>query len=72
VKTILRNKESGFQVELWQNHEFNYIQVYTPPSRTSISIEPHSGAPDAFDNNIGLTILDSEEKMSAAYGIRIS
>jgi len=37
------------------------LQVYTPPHRKSIAIENLSGAPDNFNNGIGLSILSPGE-----------
>lgn len=36
---------------------YPYLQLYTPPDRKSIAIENLSGAPNAFNNKIGLQIL---------------
>ncbi len=36
---------------------YPYLQVYTPPHRNSIAIENLSGAPDCFNNKMGLRLL---------------
>lgn len=36
---------------------YPYLQVYTPPHRKSIAIENLSGAPDCFNNGLGLLTL---------------
>jgi len=41
---------------------YPYLQVYTPPHRNSIAIENLSAAPDAFNNRMGLIILDPDEQ----------
>jgi aldose 1-epimerase len=71
ARSIIRNPETGLEVELWQDSGFGYVQVYTLPPRANISIEPTSGAADAFNNGIGLTVLGPGEERSASYGIRI-
>lgn len=43
---------------------YPYLQIYTPPHRNSIAIENLSGAPDAFNNGIGLLHLVKGEKAS--------
>ncbi|MGC8631792.1 MAG: aldose 1-epimerase [Thermoprotei archaeon] len=48
---------------------FPYVQLYTPPSRTSIAIEPMTGIPDAFNNGIGLKKLAPGEKFQASYDV---
>ncbi len=37
---------------------YPYLQVYTPPHRNSVAIENLSGAPDAFNNGIGLLMIE--------------
>ncbi len=41
---------------------YPYLQLYTPPDRKSIAIENLSGAPNAFNNKMGLQILQPQEK----------
>jgi aldose 1-epimerase len=43
---------------------YPYLQIYTPPHRNSIAIENLSGAPDCFNNGIGLTLLQPEKHYS--------
>ena len=40
---------------------YPYLQLYTPPDRKSIAIENLSGAPNAFNNKMGLQILKPHE-----------
>ena len=37
---------------------YPYLQIYTPPHRKSIAIENLSGAPDCFNNGLGLLLLE--------------
>ena len=70
--TKLCNSKTGCRVYLWQEtgaKKYNYIQVYVPPSRQSIAIEPMSCAPNAYNNNQGLIVLEPGESFQAAYGI---
>lgn len=41
---------------------YPYLQVYTPGDRKSIAIENLSGAPDCFNNKIGLAVIAPNEK----------
>jgi aldose 1-epimerase len=47
------------------------LQLYIPPSRRSIAIETLSGAPDAFNNGIGLILLDpgTSRQFSVTYEV---
>lgn len=49
------------QLSIFPNQSYPYLQVYIPPERTSIALENLSGAPDAFNNGLGLLILESGE-----------
>jgi aldose 1-epimerase len=42
---------------------YPYLQLYTPPKRDSIAIEPQSCAPDAFNNKIGCLYLNPNESL---------
>jgi aldose 1-epimerase len=42
---------------------YSFLQLYIPPNRNSIAIENLSGAPDAFNNKIGLQLLKPNEKL---------
>ncbi len=66
----LYNDALGFGVELWQDESYGFLQVYTPPHRRAIAVEPMSGAADAFNNGIGLTVLEPGSRFKAAYGLR--
>jgi aldose 1-epimerase len=51
------NPASGLRVSFYPDPSYPYLQIYTPPSRESIAIENLSGAPDCFNNKMGLLIL---------------
>ncbi len=40
----------------------NYLQVYIPPTRNCVAIEPMTCAPNAFNNQNGLLVLEPNEK----------
>lgn len=55
-KCVLSN--SQIQLTILPEASYPYLQIYTPPHRESIAIENLSGAPDAFNNGIGLKLLE--------------
>lgn len=69
---VLRNPLRKVQVEFHPSDSYPYLQVYTPEHRKSIAIENLSAAPDAFNNGIGLKVLEAGEAatFSAMYKIR--
>ncbi len=55
---VLRNSEKKIEVQLFPDESYPYLQVYTPPHRKSIAIENLSGAPDGFNNLMGVITLE--------------
>lgn len=55
---VLRNAEKKIEVQLFPDESYPYLQIYTPPHRKSIAIENLSGAPDGFNNMMGLITLE--------------
>jgi aldose 1-epimerase len=53
----LRNGKTGLQLNIFPDASYPYLQLYTPPHRDSIAIENLSAAPDAFNNKMGLLML---------------
>lgn len=62
-------------LEVWQETgpgKFGYVQVFTHPLRHCLAIEPMTCAPDAFNNGMGLVVLDAGEILSASCGVRLA
>lgn len=53
----IRHPDRGLTIAFFPDSSYPYLQIYTPPDRTSIAIENLSGAPDCFNNKMGLTLL---------------
>ena len=62
---VLRNADKKIEVQLFPDESYPYLQIYTPPHRKSIAIENLSGAPDGFNNEMGVITL--EPGQSALY-----
>ena len=58
---VLRNPSKKIEIEIYPEKSYPYLQVYIPPQRKSIAIENLSGAPDGFNNEIGVTALETGE-----------
>lgn len=69
---LLQNAEKNLEIEIHTNESYPYIQVYTPEHRNSIAIENISGAPDGFNNEMGLKILTPGESASFTTSYKIS
>jgi len=70
----LRNLASGLKLLFFPDKHYRYLQIYTPPHRKNIAIENLSAAPDAFNNGIGLIILEpgQSQKFSVGYQLLVS
>ena len=78
----LRQQDGNFALELqgtrgrlryWQEAgagKFGYIQLFTPPHRQSLAIEPMSCNIDAFNNGEGLIRLEPGESAAASFGFQ--
>lgn len=70
---IIKSKKNNISYTIWQQtgiHKYNYLQVYTPPSRKSIAFEPMTCSPNAFNNGNGLIILGPQERISLKWGVK--
>lgn len=59
-KCVLEN--ATLQLIIEPGKTYPLLQVYIPPHRNSIAIENLSGAPDNFNNGIGLILLQPHEQ----------
>ncbi len=69
---VLRNNTDGYQLEIYPDPSYPYLQIYTPAHRNSIAIENLSAAPDAFNNGMGLITLAPTEKAAFSTAYKIS
>lgn len=53
----IHNPANGLTISFFPDAAYPYLQIYTPPARTSIAVENLSGAPDCFNNKLGLLLL---------------
>jgi len=67
----LINEKDNLQLAIYPDKSYPYLQVYTPPHRNSVAIENLSAAPDAFNNHIGLIILDPGETHSFSTNFKV-
>ena len=61
----------NFKQQLGEN-KYNFLQVFIPPSRNSIALEPMTSCTDAFNNKQGLIVLKPKEVFSASYSVYLS
>lgn len=64
-------RSGGLRLSVWHSPEFPYFQLFIPPNRQSIAIEPMSCNIDAFNNGNGLKILKPGERWGGKFGFAI-
>jgi aldose 1-epimerase len=60
----LENPANGLHLSLFPDRSYPFLQIYTPSDRKSIAIENLSSAPDAYNNGLGLIILEPGDSQS--------
>jgi aldose 1-epimerase len=68
---VLLQGEKG-ALDYWQATgpgQFNYLQVFTPPHRHSIAVEPMTCNIDAFNNGDGLIRLGPSASVETSFGL---
>lgn len=61
-------------LDIWQqtgNEQYNAIQIYTPPDRMSIAIEPMTSEPDALNHHRGLIVIPPGESRTFKFGFKV-
>jgi aldose 1-epimerase len=74
ISTELYNQEKNVTFQFWQEsgaQKYNFLQLYTPPDRQSIAIEPMSSNTNSFNTGDGLIILKPGEKFEASCGVKL-
>lgn len=61
---VLYNPVNKLQLAFYTNQRYPYLQIYTPDHRESIAIENLSGAPNAFNNGMGLIRMSPRQSLS--------
>ena len=70
--TEIYDRELDINLVIWQETgkgKYNYMQIYIPAERKSIAIEPMSCATNAFNNKMGLIVLEPGQSFKASYGV---
>lgn len=49
----------------------SFLQIYTPPKKTHVAIEPTTGVSDSFNNNMGLQTLKPNEIYQLNWNIKL-
>ncbi len=67
----MKNPETGAQLEIWEEvgkDAFHGIQIYTPPLRDCLAVEPMTAEPDVLNHHRNLIEVDSGESVEFLWG----
>ena len=72
MQAACRLNGNGLALEIFAEQNYPIMQVYLPDERNSIALENLSGAPDAFNNGIGLHTLAPGQSQTFALRYQLS
>ena len=61
-----------YQLKITSDVAQNYLQMYTPPHKTLIAIEPMTGISNSFNNHIGLQVLAPTKTYEITWNVSIN
>lgn len=64
-------KTPDYKMDFSFSTDENYLQLYIPPNRKTIAIEPQTGSANNFNDNRGLKILHPQELFEVRWKINI-
>lgn len=70
-EVLLYDRERNVAIEIACGKGYEFFQVFTPPWRTSIAIEPMTCATDALNNGLGIKTLQPNESLTAEFTISV-
>ena len=74
TSNVTLQDDNKYGLNFWQESgpgEFRFLQVFIPPDRKSIALEPMTCNIDAFNNKEGVWMLEPQEKRSLRCGVRV-
>lgn len=69
--TVINFTTPDYKLKITASSGHSYLQLYMPPKKNFIAIEPMTGAVDAFNNGKGLGILESGDTFKASYRLEL-
>lgn len=75
IRATMSLEGSIGKIDIWQDagkEKYNAIQIYTPPTRESIAIEPMTAEPDALNHHRGLIEIAAGEKRTFVFGAKFT
>jgi len=61
-----------YNLEITSDKAVNFLQMYTPPQKTSIAIEPMTGISNSFNNKVGIQVLEPNNSYAITWKLKVS
>ena len=74
AEVFLTDPQTARAFRYWQERgpgQYNYLQLYIPPQRESLAIEPMTCPPDVLNNQLGLIILAPKASHTLRWGVEV-
>lgn len=74
AEITMRSKDCPISLSLKQDYGmglYQHFQAYTPPSRTSVALEPMTCIANVFNNKHQLLVLDAKEEVSMSWRVSL-
>ncbi|MFV0566797.1 MAG: aldose 1-epimerase [Flavobacteriaceae bacterium] len=73
---ILKNNEVQFNTPdynllISSSEDHSFLQIYTPPKKDAIAIEPTTGVSDSFNNKMGLKTLSPNDSYQITWNLKL-
>jgi aldose 1-epimerase len=68
-KVVFKTPE--YNLRLSSSESKSFLQIYTPPKKNTIAIEPTTGVSNSFNNNIGLKILEPKKEFHITWVLEV-
>jgi aldose 1-epimerase len=69
---VIEFETNEYQLKITSDASPNYLQMYTPPHRSLIAIEPMTGISNSFNNGIGLQVLAPSKTYTISWNLTIN
>lgn len=69
---VIEFETNEYQLKITSDASQNYLQMYTPPHKTLIAIEPMTGISNSFNNTIGLQVLAPSKTFNITWNLTIN
>lgn len=60
-----------YNLEITTDKAVNFLQMFTPPQRTSIAIEPMTGISNSLNNKVGIQVLEPNNSYSISWNVKV-